>query len=64
MLAVPVCAAPVSLGEFYIGEIDAVCIFAIADVGPMLLMDHPGLIRLGHAAFLGIGAYVKAVLLA
>jgi branched-chain amino acid transport system permease protein len=42
----------------------AVYIFAIAGVGLMLLVGYTGLISLGHAAFLGIGAYVNAVLLA
>ena len=55
--------APAVLGEFYIGELGAVFIFAIAGVGLMLLVGYTGLISLGHAAFLGIGAYVNAVLL-
>jgi branched-chain amino acid transport system permease protein len=54
---------PRVLGEFYIGELGAVFIFAIAGVGMMLLVGYTGLISLGHAAFLGIGAYVNAVLL-
>ena len=41
-----------------------VFIFAIAGVGLMLLAGYTGLISLGHAAFLGIGAYANAVLLA
>ena len=52
------------LGEFYVGELGGVFIFAIAGVGLMLLVGYTGLISLGHAAFLGIGAYVNAVLLA
>ena len=40
-----------------------VFIFAIAGVGLMLLVGYTGLISLGHAAFLGIGAYINAVLL-
>src|SRR3974390_3342942 len=54
---------PYALGEFYVGELGAVFIFAIAGVGLMLLVGYTGLISLGHAAFLGIGAYVNAVLL-
>src|SRR5471030_444318 len=64
LLAVLVVIAPMVLGEFYIGELGAVFIFAIAGVGLMLLVGYTGLISLGHAAFLGIGAYVNAVLLA
>src|SRR5271154_5856864 len=63
LLAVLVLIAPLVLGEFYIGELGAVYIFAIAGVGLMLLVGYTGLISLGHAAFLGIGAYVNAVLL-
>jgi branched-chain amino acid transport system permease protein len=64
VLAIVVLLAPAVLGEFYIGELGAVFIFAIAGVGLMLLVGYTGLISLGHAAFLGIGAYVNAVLLA
>jgi len=51
---------PFVLGEFYIGELGGVFIFAIAGVGLMLLIGFTGLISLGHAAFLGIGAYVNS----
>src|SRR3954469_6186488 len=64
LLTVVVLLAPAVLGEFYIGELGGVFIFAIAGVGLMLLVGYTGLISLGHAAFLGIGAYVNAVLLA
>nr|WP_294505466.1 branched-chain amino acid ABC transporter permease [uncultured Rhodopila sp.] len=64
LLALIVLLAPAVLGEFYIGELGAVFIFAIAGVGLMLLVGYTGLISLGHAAFLGIGAYTNAVLLA
>jgi branched-chain amino acid transport system permease protein len=63
LLTVLVLVAPAVLSEFYIGELGAVFIFAIAGVGLMLLVGYTGLISLGHAAFLGIGAYVNAVLL-
>ncbi len=55
---------PGVLGEFYVGELAGVFIFAIAGVGLMLLTGYTGLVSLGHAAFLGIGAYTNAVLLA
>jgi branched-chain amino acid transport system permease protein len=54
---------PFVLGEFYVGELGGVFIFAIAGVGLMLLIGYTGLVNLGHAAFLGIGAYTNAVLL-
>src|ERR1700734_1067156 len=64
LLIVIVLIIPFVLGEFYVGEMGGVYIFAIAGVGLMLLVGYTGLISLGHAAFLGIGAYVNAVLLA
>ena len=41
-----------------------VFIYAIAGVGLMLLTGYTGLVSLGHAAFLAIGAYTHAYLLA
>src|SRR6202035_2631376 len=63
LLAVLVLIAPLVLGEFYIGELGAVYIFAVAGVGLMLLVGYTGLISLGHSAFLGIGAYTNSILL-
>ena len=63
LLLAVVLALPHLLGVFYIGELGAVFIYAIAGVGLMLLTGYTGLVNLGHAAFLGIGAYVNAVLL-
>ncbi len=63
LLAVIMLAIPWFLGEFYVGELGGVFIFAIAGVGLMLLVGYTGLISLGHAAFLGIGAYTNSVLL-
>lgn len=56
-------AIPFSLSEFYVGEMSFVFIYAIAGVGLMLLTGYTGLVSLGHAAFLGIGAYANAILL-
>ena len=64
LLIVTVLIIPFILGEFYVGEMGGVFIFAIAGVGLMLLVGYTGLISLGHAAFLGIGAYTNSVLLA
>ncbi len=63
LLGVVVLALPYLLDDFYIGELGAVYIFAIAGVGLMLLTGYTGLVNLGHAAFVGIGAYTNAVLL-
>src|SRR3954469_20041392 len=64
LLLVVLLLMPTMLGEFYIGELGGVFIFAIAGVGLMLLAGYTGLISLGNAAFLGIGAYTNSVLLA
>src|SRR6478752_6324907 len=64
LLIIILLLTPFVLGEFYIGELGGVFIFAIAGVGLMLLAGYTGLISLGNAAFLGIGAYTNSVLLA
>lgn len=60
LLALLVAAAPLVLDTFYLGELSLVYIYAIAGIGLMLLVGHTGLVSLGHAAFLAIGAYAHA----
>lgn len=57
LLALLLVAIPFLLPEFYVGELSFVFIYAIAGVGLMLLVGYTGLVSLGHAAFLGVGAY-------
>ena len=64
MLMLALVAIPMISGEFYVGELAGLFIFAIAGVGLMLLTGYTGLVSLGHSAFLGIGAYTEAILLA
>ena len=64
ILLVAMAVIPLVLGEFYVGELGGLFIFAIAGVGLMLLTGYTGLVSLGHAAFLGIGAYAHAIMLA
>src|SRR4029079_6388350 len=47
----------------YIGEITWVFIYGICGVSLMVLVGYTGLVSLGHAAFLGIGAYAHAYML-
>ena len=54
---------PLLIDDFYLGEISYICILAIAGIGLMILSGYTGLASLGHAAFLGIGAYTHAFLL-
>jgi branched-chain amino acid transport system permease protein len=63
LLAVIVLALPSLLSRYYIGEITWVFIYGICGVSLMVLVGYTGLISLGHAAFLGIGAYAHAYLL-
>ena len=64
LLGIVLLMVPYMLGEFYVGELGGVFVFAVAGVGMMLLAGYTGLISLGNAAFLGIGAYTEAILLA
>ncbi|MDP6377076.1 MAG: branched-chain amino acid ABC transporter permease [Pseudomonadales bacterium] len=63
LLGFAVLAAPLVLDRFYLGELAQVYIFAIAGIGLMLLVGYTGLVSLGHAAFLAIGAYAHAYFL-
>ena len=63
LLIAAVLAGPLLLDRFLLGEFTLVFIYAIAGLGLMLLVGYTGLVSLGHAAFLAIGAYVHAYLL-
>ena len=63
LLLVALAAAPLGLDRFYLGEFAQVFIYAIAGIGLMLLVGYTGLVSLGHAAFLAIGAYTHAYLM-
>ena len=64
LLVLALLLAPLGLDRFYLGELSFVFIYAIAGIGLMLLTGYTGLVSLGHAAFLAIGAYAHAFLLA
>ncbi len=55
-------AAPWIVAEYWLAQLTFVMIYAIAGLGLMLLAGFTGLFSLGHAAFLGVGAYTQAVL--
>jgi branched-chain amino acid transport system permease protein len=63
LLTLAVLLAPLLLDDFYLGEMSYVYIYAIAGIGLMLLVGYTGLVSLGHAAFLAIGAYAHAWLM-
>jgi len=55
-------AAPWLLAEYWLAQLTFVLIYSIAGLGLMLLAGYTGLFSLGHAAFLGVGAYTQAVM--
>ncbi|MCS5626811.1 MAG: branched-chain amino acid ABC transporter permease [Planctomycetes bacterium] len=63
LLALVVLILPFATDDFYLGELSLVFIYAIAGIGLMLLVGYTGLVSLGHAAFLAIGAYAHGYLL-
>lgn len=63
LLAVAVLALPALMSDYYVGEATWVFIYAIGGVSLMVLVGYTGLVSLGHAAFLGIGAYAHAYFL-
>jgi len=63
VLAVAVLILPAVLPAYYVGETTWVFIYAIGGVSLMVLVGYTGLVSLGHAAFLGIGAYAHAFFL-
>jgi branched-chain amino acid transport system permease protein len=62
LLMLVLLAAPWLLAEYYLAQLTFILIYAIAGLGLMLLAGFTGLFSLGHAAFLGVGAYTQAVL--
>jgi len=61
-LMVALLLAPWVIPEYWLAQLTFVLIYSIAGLGLMLLAGFTGLFSLGHAAFLGVGAYTEAVL--
>jgi branched-chain amino acid transport system permease protein len=55
-------AMPWAIEEYWLAQFSFVLIYSIVGLGLMLLAGYTGLFSLGHAAFLGVGAYTQAVL--
>jgi branched-chain amino acid transport system permease protein len=64
MLALFLLAAPWILGEYMLAQMTFILIYSVAGLGLMLLAGFTGQFSIGHAAFLGVGAYTQAVLTA
>ena len=54
--------APLVLDDYITSILNLICIYSIASTGLMLLTGYAGQVSMGHAAFLGIGAYTSAIL--
>ncbi len=55
-------AVPLFADNYTLSQLTFVFVYGIVGVGMMLLAGYTGLLSLGHAAFLGVGAYTAAVL--
>ena len=55
-------AAPWILGEYMLAQMTFMLIYAVLGLGLMLLAGFTGQFSIGHAAFMGVGAYTQAVL--
>ena len=54
-------AAPWLFAEYWLAQLTFILIYSIVGLGLMLLAGFTGLFSIGHAAFLGVGAYTQAV---
>lgn len=64
MLFVALLLAPWVLPDYWLAQLVFVFIYAIVAVGLMLLAGFTGQFSIGHAAFMGVGAYTEAYLIA
>ena len=62
LLVLALLAAPHVFAEYWLAQLTFVLIYGIVGLGLMLLSGYTGLFSIGHAAFLGVGAYTEAVL--
>ena len=61
-IVVAVISLPRFLGEFRLSQFTYVAIYVVALLGLNILTGYNGQISLGHGAFMGIGAYITALL--
>jgi branched-chain amino acid transport system permease protein len=61
LVMVVLVAAPWLFAEYWLAQLTFVLIYSIVGLGLMLLAGFTGLFSIGHAAFLGVGAYTQAV---
>lgn len=62
LLMLGLATAPWWLADYWLSQLTFICIYGVVGLGLMLLSGYTGLFSIGHAAFLGVGAYTEAVL--
>ncbi len=62
LLAALLVTAPWLLSEYLLAQLTFILIYSVVGLGLMILAGFTGLFSIGHAAFLGVGAYTQAVL--
>ena len=62
LLCVLLLLAPWFVDEYWLAQLTFVLIYGVVGLGLMLLAGFTGQFSIGHAAFLGTGAYTQAVL--
>jgi branched-chain amino acid transport system permease protein len=62
LLLLGLLAAPWWASDYALAQLTFILIYGIVGLGLMLLAGFTGLFSIGHAAFLGVGAYTQAVL--
>jgi branched-chain amino acid transport system permease protein len=62
LLVLLLVAAPWIVSEYALSQLTFILIYGIVALGLMLLAGITGLFSIGHAAFLGVGAYTEGVL--
>jgi branched-chain amino acid transport system permease protein len=61
-LLVALLLAPWALPEYWLAQLSFVLIYSIVGLGLMLLAGFTGQVSIGHAAFMGVGAYAQGYL--
>ena len=62
LLGLALLVAPWAIDEYWLAQLTFVLIYGVVGLGLMLLAGFTGQFSIGHAAFLGTGAYTQAVL--
>jgi branched-chain amino acid transport system permease protein len=62
LLIAALIVAPWAIAEYWLAQLSFVLIYSIVGLGLMLLAGFTGQVSIGHAAFLGVGAYTQAYL--